>query len=108
MIRAGRLRERIRLQRQIGEHQDAVGGTVLDFDDYASPWAERISGGGREFFKASAMFPEANCVRRIRFHPGVSPLDQGIGGDGKRFEIVSVEDPDGTRAELLLVCKELL
>lgn len=104
-MRAGDLRHRITLLRK---------ESVIDDDGYSTdnwlkfgrPWAEKLAMGSnrRQYFAAAAINSEHQEVFRIRYRAGIT-AGMIVRFDGNDYDIKAVQDPDGKRRELHLICE---
>src|SRR5690606_36528234 len=78
-----------------------------DWSSYARVWAAVEDISGREFWAAQQVQSEVTTRVRVRYLPGVEPSMRVLHA-GRTLEIVAVLEPDGTRRELQLLCKELV
>lgn len=99
----GKLRHKIAIQScTVGV--GARGQTTRTYAAFASPYAEIIDTGGREFVAGMKLAAEITKLIRIRYLAGLTPRHRvAIGSD--YFDINSVVDMTGKREELFLLCK---
>lgn len=108
-MRIGPLRKRITLQRDGGATQDAAGQPVAAWQTVATVWAEVVPAAGLERFVPGAAQETAVLTHRvrIRYRTGVTPGMRALWGS-RVLDIERVDDPTGRRAELALLCRELV
>ena len=107
MINAGRLDQRITLQRR-STGADSLGQESTSWADYASTWASCSTKRGREYFAAGAVQAEAAAVFRIRYRADVINLGSGalrVVYRGQPYDITEPpQDVDGQRVAIDLFC----
>lgn len=104
-MRAGQLRHRVTIQAQTTT-QDEYGQPVQTWSDVATVWASVEDLSGREFFAAQQIAAEVTTRVTIRYRAGIEPDMRVIAG-GRTLDIRSVQDPDGRRRQLVLMCREV-
>lgn len=107
MIRAGRLRHSITIERQVS-YVDEYNATV---DEWRSVLCTRASIeplNGREYFAASGEHSEVTTRIRMRWHPSLAceftPKDR-VNHDGRIYDILSIINESERDRELILMCK---
>ena len=107
-MRSGRMRHLITIQQRT-ETRDALGGSVWAWSTLATVWAEVRMAGTQERYVSSVDQDVATITHRvkIRYRSDVGPLDR-IQHDGRTLDIESAVDPDGRRAELVMMCREVV
>lgn len=107
MINAGRMDQRITLQRRT-TGVDALGQESTAWTDYATLWAGVTTKRGREYFAAGEVRGEAAIAVRIRYRPDVITLGSGalrLVYRGQPYDITEPpQDVDGQRAAIDLFC----
>lgn len=100
----GRLRHRITLEAP--EETITAGEPTIPWTLKATVWGEMegLSGSDR-----TGLVAETAVRFRIRHRSDITPRWRvGIEGTSRKFQIVSVVDPNGRKEELLLVTQELI
>lgn len=90
-MEAGKLDRRISLQRRSLAAPNVHGEQVESFATYATVWAEKLEGGGREAFVAQQTYASTDMRFRIRHRTDVLVTDR-ISFDGKGFDIVGINE----------------
>lgn len=108
-MRIGPMRERLTLQQDQGTTQDAYGQPVANWQDVATVWAEVTPTSGMERFVQGAAQETAIATHRvrIRYRSDVGPGMRGL-WRGRTLDIERADDPTGRRAEMVLICRELI
>lgn len=111
MQRAGNLRHRIVLQRNVPVRSD-TGVIEDDWQDVTSLWASISTQGGREFYAARQVNSDLTHDIVIRYYPGVEEKMRVLFRDFKDnterlYYIDSVFNVDGRKDYLHLFCREL-
>lgn len=75
-MRAGTLHRRVTIQR--AELVDDGWGTVEEWSDLFSSWAQVIQQGGREFFAMAGEVAVRRVVFRLRWRSGITVRDRVI------------------------------
>lgn len=107
MMGAGRYRHPVEIQHKSWVQDPLTGEMREDWTTYARVWAAVEDLSGREFWAAQQVQSEVTTRVRFRYLPGVEPSMRVLHA-GRQLEIVAVLEPDGTRRELQLLCKELV
>lgn len=104
-MRAGKLRHRITLTEPV-EAQDAYGEPVKTWRPIADGecWAEKRDLSGRELFQAQQINSEVSTSFRIRYREDVDAR-MSVEYRDRFWHIEHLQDPDGLRDELLLLCR---
>jgi SPP1 family predicted phage head-tail adaptor len=105
-VRAGRLRNRMRLERPV-ETRSASGDVIRTWALVTEIWAELVNDPGTERFTAQTDLSEVPQQIRIRYRTGVAP-QQRLTYRGRVFRIEALADPDARTREQLLQCVEVL
>lgn len=105
MIRAGRFRHRITLQRNVPT-QATDGSNVDNWIDAGTVWGELLEIRGREYLAAAEAHAELTAKIKIRFRPDVVP-EWRAQFEGRTFDIQHVADIKGRRRELELLVSEI-
>jgi SPP1 family predicted phage head-tail adaptor len=103
VIKAGDLRERVRLELLV-DPDDGRGGQAESWALVTDLWASVLPTGGRETLEGGALTGVQGWRVRIRWRAGVSVRHRFV-WRGRQLNIRSVEDPDGRRQELLAFCE---
>lgn len=105
-MRAGLLRNRVTLQKLIQERNE-IGEAVETWVTVAHVWAEIRALSGREWYEARQL-PEGEISTTIviRFREDIDRTMR-ILHNARKFNIVSVLDPDGRKKQLQLMCLEV-
>jgi len=101
-MRAGRLTERITVQRK-SVARDAIGGETITWLDVAVVWAEQLSAAGREFVALRQARAEVALGFRTRYFAGVNATMRVLWG-GTPYEVVEVIAA-ARRSELRIYCR---
>lgn len=80
------------------------GNAVVTWSPVATLWAEMRASGGTE---ASSLLAEGQYRFVTRFRDGVT-AQQRLGFGARKFNIMSVQDPDGRRESLEIIATELV
>jgi SPP1 family predicted phage head-tail adaptor len=107
-MQAGRIRHRVTIQQQ-SVSQNAYNEEVVTWVTLASVWAELAPARGQERLIALADQVQSSMIQnvRIRYRSDVTPKMR-ISYGSRILDIETVEDPDGRRRRLLLMCREVL
>ena len=97
------------LNRQITIQQytvtrDSYGGEVQAWADLVTVWAQKAHRASREFFAAQKVNAETTDMFIVRFRSGVT-AKMRVTFDGKTYDIIGADDPDGRKRELQLLCR---
>ncbi|TNH06633.1 phage head closure protein [Testudinibacter sp. TR-2022] len=103
-MQIGKLRHRITLQQQITQ-LNSYGGTITDWQDVATAWAEVKPLSGREYFAAEQVQSEITTQIWLRYRPDIQPTMRVKWGD-RTFEVISVINHNERNTALQLMCKE--
>lgn len=88
---AGKLDRRVELRRRSLAAPNVHGEQVPTFATYATVWAEKMEGGGREAFIAQTTYASTDMRFRIRHRTDVVLTDRVV-FDGKNWDIVGVSE----------------
>ena len=106
VITAGRLTNRITLQRKVASGQDDYGAPQTTWADVATVWAAVEPLTGREFWAAQQVQSEASILIIIRYRSDVTP-DMRAVMDSRTFSIMAPPIDWRERHEYLqLMCGE--
>lgn len=103
MISAGRMRDRITIQRKDAA-RDAYGAEVITWTSVATVWAEAQPITGREYITLRAAQADVSVRFRLRYLSGITPAMRVVWDDAP-YEIVSVIDVGARGSELELICR---
>lgn len=107
-MQSGRLRERVTIQTE-SVSRDSFGAETITWADVASVWASVLPGSSGERYVSTAALPQAEISHtvRIRYRAGLGPTLRAL-WDSRVLHILSVVDPTGRQAELVLLCREVV
>jgi SPP1 family predicted phage head-tail adaptor len=105
MISAGELNKQIIIQAKTIT-RNTYNEPIAVWEDLATPWANIITTGGKEYYAAQKLNAETSAVFKIRYRR-ISTLNR-IKYGNRIFEILSISDPEEKHFELLLSCKEVI
>jgi len=110
-VRAGQLRDRVMIQKR-ADSQDDTGEMVPTFTDFAAAWAdiqpiEGLRGMEIESLIGKEILSSAIYRVIIRFVAGLTTMDRliVIGPPDQPFEILSLQDMDGRRRKISMICR---
>ena len=101
----GRLRHRIRLQKQRNRPSD-YGATIAEWLDVHHVWAEVKPLSGREYFAEAQIQSEVTTQIWLRYLPNVDSTMRVVFNE-QIYEIVSVINYKLLNKTLLLQCKDV-
>lgn len=104
-MRIGLLRHRVTIQSRTAG-LDSQGGTTKTFATLARVPASVLPMSGSENIQAGAQTSELRTKVTIRYRDDVAATQRIVWG-ARTFEIVSIQDPDGRRDALDLLCTEV-
>ena len=104
-MRAGRLRERIVIERPTAGNPTASGERPDTWSTFATRWAEVVPSGGREFVAAQQVRAEMSHLLRLRYLSGVTTAMRVKLGN-RYLYIVAVENVFEREREIRLTCAE--
>lgn len=90
-MKAGRMDRRVDLQHRALAAPNVHGEQVPSWTTYATVWAERLEGGGREAFIAQTTYASTDVRFRIRHRTDVVLTDRVV-FDSKNFDVVGVSE----------------
>ena len=102
-MRAGKMRNKIVIQ-QNSPSRGEDGSVTEAWSTYTNIWAEKKHQTSREFFSAQKINSEVTDLFTVRFNSGIT-TKMRVSFDGKYYNIIGADDPDGRRKETYLVCK---
>ena len=105
-MRAGELRHRVTIQRQLVPGKDDLNADIIEWADIATVWAAVEPLTGREYFAAQQVNAEITVRVRIRYLAGVnSSMRVKFGARYFYIEAPPININERNR-ELVLMCKE--
>lgn len=107
-MRAGLLRQRVTIQAP-NVVTNAYGEPITSWVPLATVWGSVLPLAGREAMNQEAGQVQATVQQdvRIRWRSDVSPRMRLVVG-ARALDVESVEDPDGRRRVLRLLCREVV
>ncbi len=105
-MQAGKLRHLVTIEER-RDARDDEGAIVPRWGAVRDAYAQIEGLSGREYFQALSAQSSTSHRVRIRYADGVKP-QQRLRLGGRVLNIDSVNDPDGRRKELLLLCTEVV
>jgi SPP1 family predicted phage head-tail adaptor len=105
-LNAGELTKRITIQAETGG-QDAYGQPFGTWTTIATVWGKIITSGGREFYAAQKLNAESTAVIEIRYRTNVTTANR-ILYNNRKYDILSVVDPEERHIMLQIACKEVI
>lgn len=109
-ISAGELNQRITIQ-NLAELPDTGGGAGEDWVTFATVWANIAPLTGRERYVAQQIEGVASMRIKIRYRAGITNKMRAVKGSmpkpDKIYAIHTAYDPDGKRAELIMLADEV-
>lgn len=113
MVDAGSMRERIRIQRDVGA-QSASGAIKQDWQDFAEVFASIVPLGGTELFAAQQIYSESPTTIKLRYIAGLDTAMRILWLDPRtltdvQFDIKSITDVENRhyRMELTVIQRPL-
>jgi len=104
-LESGKLRHRIDILNAV-TGQDSMGGqTAGAGSTFATVWASVEALSAREIFAAQQITAQVSHKVTIRWLDGVK-AKMAVSFDGRAFDIVGVQNPDGRHKMLILLCLE--
>lgn len=86
---------------------DPVDEELKIWSTFATPWVKKAHQSSREFFAAQKINAETTDLFIARYRSGVTTKMRFV-CDGKTYDIMGADDPDGTHRELYLLCREVV
>jgi SPP1 family predicted phage head-tail adaptor len=105
-IAAGKIRHRIDILQPTGAQDSAGGISLADYIVLQTVWASIVPTAGAEQLVAGSETSVVNYTLEIRYLAGLNSSFQ-IGYDGRKFQIIAVENPDGRNKKLYLSVVEI-
>ena len=102
-MRARQIRNRIQLQQQT-KTRNSMGGEIKTWVDVATVWTEKLHQSSREFFSVQKVTAEITDLFKIRYRQNIDTKMRLV-FDGKIYDILGANDPNGRRRELWLMAK---
>ena len=103
MICSRKLNKRIAIETSTPT-RDTTGSVIPIWSTFATIWASKQHKTSREFYAAQKVNSEITDLFVIRYLPGVT-TKMRASYDGKYYDILGADDPDGGRREIQLLCK---
>lgn len=103
---AGRLRNRIELQRKTTT-RDASGEPIETWSTYATVWAEYIGGAGAERLVGQQVTGRGGVVWRIRYRNPEPTITERVKFGTRTFDINDADSVENRNREILLACTEV-
>ena len=100
------MRHRVTIQRR-ATGTDAAGGVLNSWEDFASRLASIDRAVGSEVWASAQRSGRVPTVFRLRYLEGVTPAMRLLFG-GQAYNITSVVDQEGRKAELVITAEELV
>lgn len=104
-LAAGSLRHRLTIQARTAA-SDGQGGETVTWAARVTVWGLVEPVTGREALMAQQLTAELATVVTLRFRTDVRVTDRIVWGT-RVLQIASVQDPDGRREQLRLLCVEV-
>ena len=104
MMRIGKLRHRVELQRQ-AENRDGYGQPIRSWATFATVWGSVEPLQGRELEHAKQITAETSHKITIRYQDSLNVENRVVYGD-RIFDIEAILNPHERNEYLLLMCKE--
>lgn len=107
-MQGGRLRQRITIQQE-SVTRDTFGAESITWAAVATVWASVLPGSSGERYVSTVELHQAEISHtvRIRYRAGLGPTLRVVWGS-RVLPILSVVDPTGRQAELVLLCREIV
>ncbi len=107
---AGDFPFRMKILRDVGTTQDAMGNPVSSWQTFADVWAGEEMTAGREIVNAQQTAPDTSSVITTRYVSGVRSdmRIQPATGSNRTLEIIAAINKGSFNVELELWCKEAL
>jgi len=102
-MNAGELNQRITIQ-QATTSRDGYGAETKTWATHATVWASKKHSTSRELYAAQKVNAEITDLFIIRYRAGVTTRMR-VSYNGKYYDILGADDPDGRRREIHLLCK---
>jgi SPP1 family predicted phage head-tail adaptor len=102
-MRAGQLREQIKIQSKGVVTRDDYGGEVIAWVDFATPWADVQPLQLRELMAAKVAGSDISLQITMRYLTGVTS-DMRVLWNGIGYPIISVVDVESRHVALELLC----
>ncbi|MDX1388472.1 MAG: phage head closure protein [Acidobacteriota bacterium] len=105
MVRAGRLRERVTLQKNTPGAANAANERADVWSNVTTRWARIVPLGGRELFTAQQVYAEASHRIEMRRYDEVTPARMRVTYGSRVFDIEQVIHDERSK-ETHLICSE--
>lgn len=104
-MRTGKLRHRLRVQQRV-ETPDGAGGVSYEWTDVVRVWGDVQTTTGRELQAAKQTVPTLTHQVVIRYRSDLTAAMRVVTDDGHVLDIAALQDPDGRRRQLTVLCEE--
>lgn len=105
-MRAGKLRHRVTIQREVEMQNPDTGAVSVSWVTYADRWAEYVAQSVREFIAAASVQSEVKGRFVVRADETITP-DMRVVHRGKAYAILGVmPDPDSGLEYMTLAVSE--
>lgn len=84
--------------------RDTYGSEILTWSTLATVWASKQHKTSREFYVAQKINSEVTDLFIIRYRAGIT-TKMRVNYDGRYYDILGADDPDGRRVGIQLLCK---
>jgi len=106
VVEIGQLRHRIEIGRYTSGIDEWGNPTGPQWQPVVTLWAAVEALAGRMYFEAQQTALQSDHRVTIRYRAGIEP-GMRLRHDGREWEIQAVQDRDGRRRWLTLLCKEV-
>ena len=97
------MRNKIVIQKSTAT-RNSMGEEILTWSTFDTVWASKAHRSSREFYSAQKVNAEIQDLFIIRYHSGID-TKMRVSFDGKLYNIIGANDPDGRWRETHLVCR---
>jgi SPP1 family predicted phage head-tail adaptor len=101
---AGKMNHSILIQRAKVAY-DSYNQPTQTWNTLVRVWAEMVTTGGGEFYAAQKIFAQTTAIFKTRYTTRIKVTDR-VTWAGRTFDILALNDKDGTHEELQIVAKE--
>lgn len=84
--------------------RDTYGAEILTWRNLATVWASKEHKTSRKFYAAQKINAEITDLFTIRYRAGMTTRLR-VTYDGKTYNIIGSDDPDGKRVSMQLFCR---
>lgn len=110
MVKAGKLRHRIKFQRQVESQDSTSGAVIVDWVDVATVWAEIAPLSGKEFIASQTEFSQITTRMTIRYRVNIVAKMRAlhvVGGINRYYDIQAIlADKESGLEYMTLLCSE--